>query len=149
MAKLASKLNKSDVNLVVFYDGKCVLCNQTIRFLIKVDRKQVLKFAPLQGETANSLNKYLPKIEEDPASVVFVRNMNDETNRQIFLRSTAILTILGEIGGVWKLFSWLKLLPPFIRDSIYNLIAQNRYRWFGKYDECLLPTPEIQERFLP
>ena len=133
---------------VVLYDGVCALCNQAIKFLLKIDRRKILKYTPLEGETAKSLLPNFSEIADAGKSVIFVRRIKSG-NLEFYYRSDAILRILAEIGGFWKALIWLKFIPRIIRDFVYNLIANNRYRWFGKYDACPLPSPEWRDRFLP
>ena len=81
-------------------------------------------------------------------SIIFVQNYG-VPSENLFLRSEAVLRALGEVGGFWRVVSWLRIVPLIIRDGVYNWIARNRYRWFGKFDECKLPQPEWKSRFLP
>lgn len=133
-------MDRSD-NILLF-DGVCNLCNGLVRFIIKHDHKRKIMFAPLQSDTAVRLLR-----ETDPAllnidSVVYVIRSGH------FIRSDAILYMLRDLGGVWKTFFTLIVIPRFIRDFFYNLIARNRYRMFGKKDSCMIPTPDVKERFL-
>jgi len=134
---------------LVLYDGVCALCNTTVNFLLKVDRKGVLAYAPLQGETAKEIRSEYSQANANEQSVVFMRR--GEMGRfDFYHRSDAFITILRELGSGWRLVAGvLRLIPRPIRDRIYDLIAAHRYRWFGKYDSCPLPPPEVRQRFLP
>ena len=132
---------------LVLYDGVCGLCNGTVRFLLAIDRRGVLCFAPLQGPTAARVLKR-HALPGDVRTIVYVRNFGLKRERA-HLRSDAVLRILGDVGGVWSLLLILRLVPRFLRDSVYDWVARNRYSWFGKYDECPLPSPEQRARFLP
>ncbi len=130
------------------FDGVCVLCDRSIQFLLKIDRRKILKFTHLQSKTAKSIINRHPIIKSGGQSVIFVVNFGN-ANETIFLRSDAISRIFKTIGGKWQIVSWLKLIPRIIRDPFYNWLAKNRYKWFGKYNECRLPNSEWQKRFLP
>jgi predicted DCC family thiol-disulfide oxidoreductase YuxK len=132
---------------LVLYDGVCGLCDRLVRFLLRVDRRRVLTFAPLQGETAAALRRREPRLA-GVDSVVFVRD-HDTPREQVFLRSRAAVEILAVLGGRWRLLSWpLRLVPPPLRAAAYDVIARRRYGWFGRFDSCRLPSPEERERFL-
>jgi len=127
---------------IVLFDGVCNFCNYWVNFAIKHDREKKLLFSPLQGETANKL---LPEFDINPndlRSVIFI------DNGKIYTQSSAALRICRYLNGGWKLFYSLIIIPKFIRDFFYNIIARNRYKWFGKKESCMVPTPELKERFL-
>lgn len=125
---------------IVFYDGECVLCNRTVGFLIKADRNQKLKFAPLEGVTAKKLN--INGSADGESSVVFYKK------EKLYYRSTAILNIIQELPFPWNLLTIFWIVPTFIRDYCYRIIGKNRYRWFGKTTSCILYEPKYKERFL-
>jgi predicted DCC family thiol-disulfide oxidoreductase YuxK len=129
---------------IVFYDGVCGLCDRTVRFVLKRDETRKMYFAPLQGETA----KRRADLPADLRSIVFVTNFGAAQER-IYFRSDAVLQIFDQLGGFWRVASWLRIIPRPLRDGIYNAVARRRYQWFGKFDECRIPTPEIRARFLP
>lgn len=131
-------------NGIVFYDGVCGLCDRWVQFVVARDKRQALKFAPLQGETA-SRRTDLP---EELRSVVFVANPG-QPHEQIYFRSEAALRILGHLGGFWRVVSWLRIIPRPLRDGVYDAIARRRYRWFGKFETCRVPAQERRDRFLP
>ena len=129
---------------IVFYDGVCGLCDRTVKFLLKRDAARSFKFAALQGETARQRGD----LPDDLKSVVFVAK-SGTAQEQIYFRSDAVLQMLDQIGGFWSLVSWLRIVPRPIRDTIYDSIVKRRYRWFGKFDTCRTPSPEMRARFLP
>jgi len=118
---------------VILFDGVCNFCSFWVNFAIKRDRKKKLKFAPLQGEAANKLLL---------SSVVFI------DKEKAYTQSSAAIRICKHLDGGWKLLYGLIIIPKFIRDFIYNIIARNRYKWFGKKESCMVPTQELRERFL-
>jgi len=127
---------------IIFFDGVCNLCNNAVTFIIKHDHKAHYKFASLQSDYAQ---KRLPKeitLSGQMQSLVLLKE------GQLYVKSTAALKIAKELSGGWRFLALLLILPKFIRDPIYNLIAHNRYKWFGKRKECMLPTPELKHRFL-
>jgi predicted DCC family thiol-disulfide oxidoreductase YuxK len=130
------------MSAIILFDGVCNFCNDSINFVIKHDKKNYFKFAPLQSERGGELlDKYkISRAETD--SVVVVEN------EKAYTHSTAALRIAKGLGGIWSLAYIFIVVPKFIRDAAYNLIARNRYKWFGKKDACMLPTPEIREKFL-
>ena len=132
---------------VVFFDGVCALCNRSMRFLINRDRGGVLSFAPLQGATF-ALFRASTTLEEGLDSIVYVRGYGTGSPRT-FVRSDAVLQALRDLGGFSRVLSWLRIIPRFLRDGVYDLIARNRYRWFGRYEECRLPTPRDRAQLLP
>ncbi len=145
--KTSDMTEKTDPKYIVLFDGVCALCNHSIDFLIKLDKELKLKFAPLQGETAKAVFSRNTIDDDALKSIILVKK--SDGGEQIFKRSDAVLESLKTIGGFWNIVVIFKLFPRAIRDSIYNFIARNRYKWFGKYDACRLPTPEERELFLP
>jgi predicted DCC family thiol-disulfide oxidoreductase YuxK len=125
---------------IVFFDGVCGLCNKTVDFLIRTDHEKKLRYAPLQGYTAKRL---LTKIQiENLDSVVYYRD------GKYLVSSTAVLRLLLDVGGLWKILSIFLILPAFVRNAVYFFIAKRRYNWFGKSDACRIPTPEERHLFL-
>ena len=125
---------------IVFFDGICALCNGFVDFTIIRDKKKQLFFAPLQGQTFISIQKKYP-LNKNIDSIIFFKD------GKYFDHSSAAIEITTMIGGIWPVFKVFYLFPKIIRDSIYRLIAANRYKWFGKYDTCRLPDPEFEDRF--
>lgn len=127
---------------IVFFDGVCGLCDRTVNRLLKCDKKEVLLFAPLQGETARQV---LPAADiQELGSMIFWHQ--DRAYRQ----SAAVVRILWTLGGGYRvLAALLWLIPLPLRDWGYRRVAANRYRWFGKHDACRMPTPAERARFLP
>jgi predicted DCC family thiol-disulfide oxidoreductase YuxK len=133
---------------LVLYDGVCGLCHRLVRFLVAIDRGNSLCFAPLQGATATRLAERHGFSQHDPDSVVYVRSFGLEEER-VFYRSDAVLAAIGDVGGLWWIASWARILPRFLRDGVYRFVARRRYRWFGRFDSCPAPPRELRGRFLP
>ena len=127
---------------VLLFDGVCNLCNGTVQFVIKRDPEAKFRFAALQSEVGQALLKKFELPQDDYDSFVFVEG------ERFYLRSTAALKVLKGLRGLWPLLYGLVIIPRPIRDFFYNWIAKNRYRWFGKKDQCMIPTPDLQKRFL-
>lgn len=127
---------------VVLFDGVCNLCSSSVQFILKRDRKNQFLFGSLQGEYGQSvLRKYQLPLNE------FNSFMLIEDNK-LYTKSTGALRMLKHLGGGWSLLYVFIIVPKFIRDAVYNWIARNRYKWFGKKNECWLPRPEWKARFL-
>lgn len=132
----------TDAPLVIF-DGVCNFCNYWVNFAIKHDKKKRLRFAPMQGKTAAARLARHGIHQNKLSSVVLI------DNGKAYTQSSASIRICKYLDGGWKLFYGLMIIPKFIRDFLYNIIARNRYKWFGKKNACMVPTTELQERFLP
>jgi len=127
---------------LVIFDGVCNLCNGTVQFIIKRDRKKKFSFTTCQSHFGQDIlmKSGFPAI--DQSTVVYLKNGVP------FVKSKAVLKILRDLGCGWNLFYILILIPPFIRDYVYNIIAKNRYKILGKQESCMVPTSEIMDRFL-
>jgi predicted DCC family thiol-disulfide oxidoreductase YuxK len=135
-------------HLVVLFDGVCVLCDSSMRFLVDADRGGRLSFAPLQGETAREVLARHPEVAGDLSTIVYVRNFKSEAEK-VYSRSDAVVSILQDLGGGYRLLALFRFLPRVLRDKLYTWVASHRYRWFGKLDACRLPRPGEEKRFLP
>ncbi|MFT5166128.1 MAG: putative DCC family thiol-disulfide oxidoreductase YuxK [Saprospiraceae bacterium] len=127
---------------IVLFDGVCNLCNGAVKFAIKRDKKAVLHFASLQSDLAGELMRKHNIEEHQLKTFIFIEK------DKAYTRSTAGLKLVKSFGGVWSLLYAFIIIPKPIRDAVYNLISNNRYRWFGKQESCMIPTPEIRARFL-
>lgn len=126
---------------IVFFDGYCNLCNSWIDWLIRHDSSKNIQFASLQGTTAAPLLKQHHLESMD--SILYFKDS------VFYQRSTAVLLILADLGGAWKLAKIFFLIPTFLRDILYKWVAANRYRIFGKRNTCRIPTAEEKNRLLP
>ena len=140
---------------IVLFDGVCNFCNGAVNFIIKHDHEKRFKFAPLQSEIGQELRAKF-NIGDDVDSIILVHHGGypDSTTGigteygTAYLHSTAGLMIAKELGFPWSLGFAFIIVPAFIRDWAYRVFARNRYRLFGRQDACMLPTPEVRERFL-
>lgn len=127
---------------LVLFDGVCNFCNYWVNFAIRRDRRKRLRFSTLQGKTARAV---LPAYAVNPTALSSVILIDRD---KVYTQSSAALRICRYLDGGWKIFYGLIIVPKFIRDFFYNIIARNRYRWFGKRDACMVPTEDLRERFL-
>lgn len=131
-----------DQHPIVLFDGVCNLCNAFVQFIIQRDPDAVFRFSPLQSEIGQSLLKEAGLPTSELSTVILY-------NKGVFYtHSDVALQVVRHLPGFWSLLYSLRIIPKSIRDVIYDWVAQNRYRWFGKQESCMMPTPELQKRFL-
>jgi predicted DCC family thiol-disulfide oxidoreductase YuxK len=129
-------------NPVVLFDGVCNLCSYIVQFIIKRDKKKQYLFASLQGLFGQQVLKQFHQPGNQLNSFILLKD------GKIFTQSTSALKVAKELSGLWKILYVFIIIPPFIRNAVYQFIASNRYKWFGKKNECWLPTSEISLRFI-
>ncbi len=129
-------------NNIILFDGVCNFCDSSVNFIIDKDKKNIFKFAALQSDKGQEILDYFNLPKDDFDSFVFIEN------NKVYKKSSAALKIANKLGGLWKVSYPLIIIPSFIRDFFYSLIARNRYRLFGKKDACRIPTPEFKQKFL-
>ncbi|MFZ1688477.1 MAG: thiol-disulfide oxidoreductase DCC family protein [Flavobacteriales bacterium] len=127
---------------LLLFDGVCNLCTGVVQFIIKRDKSARFRFASLQSTVGEAFLKANSIPTDTYASFVYVRKGT------VHMRSGAALNIALDLGGLWSLAYAFIIVPAFIRDAVYDFVARNRYKWFGKADVCMLPTPELRARFL-
>lgn len=132
---------------LVLFDGVCCMCDRTVQIFLSEDHAAVLSFAPLQGKTAAKIIKSHAEISPEVKSIVFIKNYgaSDET---VYQKSDAVLQILNHLGGFWRVVSWLRIVPRFLRNAVYDWIAGLRYQLFGKNAVCMIALPVYKNRFL-
>ena len=136
-----SNQTSSDKSLILF-DGVCNLCNGFVQFVIRQDPQAKFRFASLQSETGQKVLREL-NVSGKELKTVILRKRG-----RIYTHSDVALEVAKELGGIWSLLYIGKILPKALRDKIYDWVAANRYRWFGKQESCWLPSPELQDRFV-
>ena len=127
---------------IVLFDGVCNLCNGAVQFVIRRDRKKQFLFAALQSKTGSALMQQYGFTAGDLSSFILIEQ--DKAYNQ----STGALRVAKKLSGLWPMLYGFIIFPKFIRDGVYGWIAHNRYKWFGKKDACMIPTPELKARFL-
>ena len=127
---------------LILFDGVCNLCNSSVNFIIDRDPNAKFKFAALQSEIAGEILQDTKVRPEALESIVFY------SEGRVFNKSRAALEVAKRMRGLWPLMYVFIVIPGFLRDIIYDFIARNRYKWFGKKDACRIPTPELKSRFL-
>lgn len=128
-------------NPLILFDGVCNLCTGSVKFVLKRDKEKKFTFASLQSTTGQKLLSKFNLPNNTFNSFILYQD------GKMYTRSTAALKLFQQLKG-WKWVKIFWIVPKFIRDAVYNLIARNRYKWFGKKEECWLPTPELKARFL-
>ena len=130
-------------NPVILFDGVCNLCNGSVQKIIAADPQQQFRFASLQGSFGQQILKQFHLPPSELSSFILLEN------NQIFTKSTGALKVARKLSGAWPLLYALILVPRFIRDGVYNIIARNRYKWFGKKESCMVPQAALQDLFYP
>lgn len=132
-----------DTKKIVLFDGVCNLCNRSIQFIIRHDKKDEFRFATLQGDLGKQLVKERHIDTDTVDSIILI-----EPGVAYYTKSTAALKIGTSFGGAWKLLTILELIPSSLSDIVYDFVARNRYQWYGKREACMIPTPELKAKFL-
>ncbi len=129
-------------NPIILFDGICNLCDNSVLFIIKKDDQNVFKFATLQNSAAQAYLKNKKPALNNIDSILLV------TSHKIYTKSSAALMIAKKLKGLYPLLFIFYIIPKPIRDLVYNIIAKNRYKWYGKKESCMIPTPELKNKFL-
>jgi len=132
---------KKDENIILF-DGICNLCNGAINYVIQKDKQNIFKFATLQSEIGKNLLKKFDIDSDKVDSIVLIQEGKS------YIKSDAALQIAKHLKGGIRFLYPFRILPKRFRDLIYDTVAKNRYKWFGKKESCMIPTPELQRKFL-
>ncbi|MBK5255554.1 MAG: DUF393 domain-containing protein [Vicinamibacteria bacterium] len=132
---------------LVLYDGVCGLCDHFVQFLLRIDRKDTLRFAALQGPIGTEILTRHGR-EADALSTVLVISDYEEATSRLLDRSDAALFAIASAGGIYRAIGVFRIVPRILRDAIYRMIARWRYRVFGQFDSCPIPKPETRAKFL-
>lgn len=132
----------SNTKAIIFFDGVCNFCNNSIQFILKRDKKDLFRFSPIQSDTGINLLPPNTVNQTNPDSIILL------FEGKVYDKSSAAIKIASMLGGVWKLMNVYWIAPKFLRDAVYNYIAKNRYKWFGKKEACMIPSPEERAKFL-
>ncbi|GEL11744.1 Predicted thiol-disulfide oxidoreductase YuxK, DCC family [Flavobacterium glycines] len=128
---------------IILFDGVCNLCNSAVQFIIERDKKDVFRFLALQSNLGKEICSYIGVDQKTTDSIILY-----EPGTAYYLKSDAALKIAAEFNSLYIFLSIFKIFPKGIRDSIYDYIAKNRYKWYGKKEFCMIPTPELKVKFL-
>lgn len=128
---------------IVLFDGICNLCNASIQFVIKHDKKDVFRFVALQSELGLKIIKHIGIDIQNTDSIILY-----EPGKAYYYKSEAALLIIKEFGGLYALLRIFTVFPKFLSNFVYDFIAKNRYRWYGKQETCMTPTPDLAAKFL-
>lgn len=128
---------------IILFDGVCNLCNSSVQFIIKRDTKDVFRFVALQSEIGREIIDFLGIDTKITDSIILY-----EPNRAYYVKAEAALRIAKELTGLYKFLFVFNYLPAIIKDTLYDFIAKNRYKWYGKNESCMIPTPELKQKFL-
>ena len=128
---------------VILFDGVCNLCNQSVLKIIKYDKRNTFLFTALQSEKGKEILKLLRINSSKVDSIVLY-----DTGVSYDIKSTAALKIMQDFKGLWRISFLFLFIPEYIRNYLYDVIAKNRYQWFGKKEVCMIPTPELKAKFL-
>lgn len=127
---------------IILFDGECNLCDRSVRFILARDRKQQFRFASLQSAAGTRLIERFAPRAQGSTTVVLI------ADGTAHIRSDAALRIAARMDGLWPVLGVFRIVPRPLRDWVYDVVARNRYRWFGRTPCCMVPSPELRERFL-
>ncbi|MBJ7882451.1 thiol-disulfide oxidoreductase DCC family protein [Gelidibacter salicanalis] len=128
---------------LILFDGVCNLCNSSVQYVIKHDQQDIFRYTALQSEVGQEILEHYKIDTSKTDSILLYSEENG-----IFYKSTAALKIASQLGFPRNIMVIFIIIPPFIRNWVYDFIAKNRYKWYGKKDECMIPTPELKSKFL-
>lgn len=136
-------LNLPKDKKIILFDGICNLCNSAVQFVIKRDKKDVFRFVALQSDLGKEICNYIGVDQKEIDSMILY-----ESGIAYYYKSEAVLKIASYLGSFYSLLSVFKIIPTKISDFVYDYVAKNRYRWYGKKEYCMIPTPELKAKFL-
>ena len=127
---------------LLLFDGVCNLCNSSVRFVIRYDRKHIIKFTPLQSDLGRSIGQKLGIEGDELQSIIYYKN------GRYFRKSRALIEVLTDMGGIWTFARMFLIIPIKLADWMYDQVAHQRYKWFGKQDTCMVPSQDVLNRFV-
>ncbi len=128
---------------IILFDGVCNLCNSSVQFVIKHDKKDIFRFVPLQSALGLKIINHIGIDIKNTDSIILY-----EPTKAYYYKAEAALKVVNEFGGVYSLLQIFNIFPKFISNTVYDYVARNRYKWYGKQDACMIPTPELRAKFL-
>lgn len=136
-----NRTSEINTKTILFFDGNCGLCSRSVKFVLRKEKKHELFFSPLQSEFAKKILKQFNLEDKADTMVLF-------KNGKVYTKSSAALLSTKYLKNLWPLMMAFIIVPPFIRNAVYNYIAKNRITWFGMADYCEMMTPELRKRFI-
>lgn len=128
---------------IILFDGVCNLCDNTVQFIIKKDKKDIFRFVAIQSDLGQEIIKYIGVDTSKTDSILLY-----EPGQAYYYKAEAAIKIAKEVGGIYSLMGMFSVLPKSLSNSVYDYVARNRYKWYGKKEECMIPTPEMKAKFL-
>lgn len=128
---------------IILFDGVCNLCDSSVQFIIKKDKKDIFRFVALQSELGKEICQYIGVDSSKMDSIILYN-----PGTAYYYKSSAVIEIANDLGGIYSLFSIAKIIPEKVRNILYDYIAKNRYKWYGKKESCMIPTLELKSKFL-
>ncbi|WP_372508219.1 thiol-disulfide oxidoreductase DCC family protein [Flavobacterium terrisoli] len=128
---------------IILFDGVCNLCNASVQFVIKHDKKDIFRFVALQSALGQKIIEHIGIDPKHTDSFVLY-----EPTKAYYYKAEAALKAVNEFGGVYSLLQIFHIFPKFISNAVYDYIARNRYKWYGRQESCMIPTPELKDKFL-
>ena len=136
-------INLPENKKIILFDGVCNLCDKSVQFIIKHDKKDVFRFVALQSDLGKKIIKHIGIDTTKTDSIILY-----QPGMAYFYKAEAALKIAKELGGIYIILSLFSVLPNSLSNLVYDWIAKNRYKWYGKKDECMIPSPELKAKFL-
>ena len=128
---------------IILFDGVCNLCESSVQFVIKHDKKDIFRFVAIQSDLGQEIIKHIGiDITKTESAILY------EPGIAYYYKAEAAIRIANELGGVYSLLNLFSVFPKGLLNSIYDYVAKNRYKWYGKKEACLIPTPELKAKFL-
>ena len=128
---------------IILFDGVCNLCDSTVQFIIKHDKKDIFRFVALQSDLGEEIVNHIGIDRTKTDSIILY-----EPGLAYYYKAEAAIKIAAQLGGLFPLMNIFLILPKSVSNSVYDYIARNRYKWYGKKEECMIPTPEMKAKFL-
>lgn len=128
---------------IILFDGVCNLCDATVQFIIKRDKKDVFRFVALQSDLGQQIISHIGIDTSKTDSIILY-----EPGHAYYYKAEAAIKIAKQLGGLFFLMGIFSVLPNWLSNKVYDYVARNRYKWYGKKDECMIPTPEMRAKFL-
>ncbi len=128
---------------IILFDGVCNLCNSSVQFVINHDKRDVFCFVPLQSELGIKIINHIGIDTKNTDSIILY-----EPTKAYYYKSEAALKVVNEFGGIYSLLQIFRFFPKYLSNIIYDYVARNRYKWYGKKESCMIPTPELKAKFL-